>query len=77
MAAESIQGEPSPYFTDMIAFLEGGQEPRDLTAELLQKAGADCRVEMDDTKLLAPLRPRMLRDGGGFEKHFVGAATPP
>ena len=69
-ASEVIRGSASEYFTDMMAFLEGGEAARNICHELLQAAGDECRHAINDIRVLAPLpRPRSLRDCACFEEH--------
>ena len=70
-AFQSRNGTKSPFFEDMIAFVSGGQDARDAAAEMLSAASADEKIPMADIQLLAPLKPRVMRDTMCFEYHLV------
>lgn len=70
-ACQALNGEPSAYFKDMIAFVSGGSAAREQAAELVSKARPDAKLSVSDVKLLAPLRPRVMRDTMCFEGHLI------
>lgn len=68
---QAANGKPSPYFENMIAFLEGGKDAHALAKELLEKAGNNSKTSLDNVTLLAPLKPRTMRDCMCFENHII------
>lgn len=74
-ACISVRGKPNPHFADMIAFLTGGAEAQKEAKALLDEAPPSaCHVPMASVKLLAPLRPRTMRDTACYEGHLVNCA---
>jgi 2-keto-4-pentenoate hydratase/2-oxohepta-3-ene-1,7-dioic acid hydratase in catechol pathway len=77
-AITAIDGHPSRHFTDMLAFLDGGQESRDLAQRVAESVAQTPLPEATHTpgnlRLLAPVpRPRSIRDCMVFEQHLVQA----
>lgn len=75
-ASEMIDGQPSPFFTDMLAFLHGGSAARDKAGALLESAAigrlAGMLLERAALTLLAPVpRPESIRDCMAFEQHII------
>lgn len=72
LSVEAEAGEEaSGFFTDMIAFVSGGEPARKRAAELLKVAGKSARTPASEARLLAPLRPRVMRDTMCFEGHII------
>ena len=68
-------GSPSPFFHDMLALIDSGDQGLTHAREVLAK-GADSahRFALDKVRLLAPIPvPRQLRDCNNFEQHMRGA----
>lgn len=73
---EAMTGKPSPYFTNMIAFLQGGAAARDqaqaVVAYVTDQRPPDAVVAKDAVRLLAPVpRPESIRDCMAFEQHII------
>lgn len=58
----------SPWFDDTLALIDAGEEGLQRAAEALETAPSAAPLE--GTALLAPLRPRQLRDFIAFEEHL-------
>ena len=74
--AKEVNGEPSPFFTDMLAFLRGGSAARDLAQAVVEYVTSqqqpDAVVSLDRVILLAPVpRPESIRDSMAFEQHII------
>ncbi len=76
--AESMDGTPSPFFTDMLAFLKGGAEARDKALRTVEHIGRQhppgTAVPLSEVTLLAPVpRPESIRDCMAFEQHIINS----
>jgi len=76
--AEAISGEPSLFFTDMLAFLNGGSAARDRAQEVVEYVTTqqlpDAIISLDQVILLAPVpRPESIRDTMAFEQHIINS----
>lgn len=74
--AKEMNGELSPFFTDMLAFLRGGSAARDLAQAVVEHVTSqqqpDAVVSLDRVILLAPVpRPESIRDSMAFEQHII------
>jgi 2-keto-4-pentenoate hydratase/2-oxohepta-3-ene-1,7-dioic acid hydratase in catechol pathway len=74
--AAAMTGAPSPFFTEMLAFLYGGAEARDQAQAVVEYATGqnppDALVGIDAVRLLAPVpRPESIRDCMAFEQHII------
>lgn len=74
----SIAGSGSRFFTDAIAFLDGGNESVDLAHKTIEfvigQKLPDSIFRLQDIRLMAPVPvPRSIRDCMAFEKHIVQA----
>jgi len=74
--ATAMTGAPSPFFTDMLAFLNGGPAARDQALAVIDYAVGqkppDAVVSIDAVRLLAPVpRPESIRDCMAFEQHII------
>lgn len=75
---KAVRGEPSPYFTDMLAFLRGGSEARDQAQAIVEYVTSqqppNAIVSLDRVTLLAPVpRPESIRDTMAFEQHIINS----
>jgi len=75
MAKDSVE---SPYFTSMLAFLEGGPQAREKAQEITEYVAtqkpSDSTIPLSAVKLLAPVpRPESIRDCLCFEQHIINA----
>nr|VFK14623.1 MAG: Fumarylacetoacetate (FAA) hydrolase family protein [Candidatus Kentron sp. LPFa]VFK30383.1 MAG: Fumarylacetoacetate (FAA) hydrolase family protein [Candidatus Kentron sp. LPFa] len=73
---EAMTGSPSPFFTDMLAFLRGDAAARDEALTVIEyivdQHPPDSIVYPDSVVLLAPVpRPESIRDYMGFEQHII------
>ncbi len=73
---ELIDDTPSPYFNDMISFLEGGEDALKKAREIMAYAGNNNHPELiipiDSIQLLSPVpRPGSVRDCMSFEQHII------
>lgn len=68
---QALTGKQSPCFEDMISFISGGSPAREEAADLVARAGPSSRIAISEVKLLAPLRPRVMRDTMCFEGHLI------
>src|SRR3954467_12425813 len=67
-------GTPSPFFHDMLALIDSGDEGLARAREVLAKDSSTPRAALDKVRLLAPIPvPRQLRDCNNFEQHMRGA----
>lgn len=74
--AAAMTGALSPFFTDMLAFLNGGAAARDQALAVVDYAVGqkppDAVVDFDAVHLLAPVpRPESIRDCMAFEQHII------
>ncbi len=74
--AEAMEGQRSPFFTDMLTFLRGGVEAREkaqvVLEHVLSQKPPNTIVALDDVTLLAPVpRPESIRDCLSFEQHII------
>ena len=74
--AAAMTGAPSPFFTDMLAFLNGGTAARDHALAVVDYVTGqnppDAVVSVDMVRLLAPVpRPESIRDCMAFEQHII------
>ncbi len=74
--AAAMAGNPSPFFTDMLAFLHGGPAARDqalaVVAYVTDQRPPNAVVTADAVRLLAPVpRPESIRDCMAFEQHII------
>jgi 2-keto-4-pentenoate hydratase/2-oxohepta-3-ene-1,7-dioic acid hydratase in catechol pathway len=74
--AAAMTGAPSPFFTDMLAFLNGGPEAREQGLAVIDYAVGqnppDAVISVDEVRLLAPVpRPESIRDCMAFEQHII------
>ncbi|MCP3941606.1 MAG: fumarylacetoacetate hydrolase family protein [Desulfobacteraceae bacterium] len=75
-ASQLMAGKRYPFFTDMISFLQGGEEARHKAAEILKyvedKPLEQIVLPLDSVHLLAPVpRPESIRDCMAFEDHII------
>lgn len=71
-ASEIFNNGKCRHFDNMIAFLSGREEAREIAQELVNKAGKESKVSIDYVKLLAPVpKPPMLRDTMCYEQHYI------
>jgi 2-keto-4-pentenoate hydratase/2-oxohepta-3-ene-1,7-dioic acid hydratase in catechol pathway len=64
--------QPSPFFNDMLALIEGGDAALKLAQDVVAKQPGD--IALDSVKLLAPVPvPQQLRDCNNFEQHMRDA----
>lgn len=64
--------KPSPYFTDMLAFLDNFEEAKELAKDILSGSTKDNEYIVDQVRLLAPVpRPRSIRDFSVYEQHMI------
>lgn len=76
--AKAVSGEPSPFFTDMLAFLRGGSAARDQAQAIVEYVSSqqppDAIVSLDRVALLAPVpKPESIRDTMAFEQHIINS----
>jgi 2-keto-4-pentenoate hydratase/2-oxohepta-3-ene-1,7-dioic acid hydratase in catechol pathway len=76
--ARAMDGAPSPFLADMLAFLRGGAQARDKALAVLEyiidQRPPDATVPLDDVALLAPVpRPESIRDFMSFEQHIINS----
>ena len=76
--AKAVRGEPSPNFTDMLAFLRGGPVARDQAQEIVEQVTSqqppNTVVSLDRVTLRAPVpRPESIRDTMAFEQHIINS----
>nr|VFK42434.1 MAG: Fumarylacetoacetate (FAA) hydrolase family protein [Candidatus Kentron sp. TC] len=74
--AEAMAGSPSPFFTDMLAFLRGDVAARDEAGTVIEYIMSQHPpggiVALNSATLLAPVpRPESIRDYMGFEQHII------
>jgi 2-keto-4-pentenoate hydratase/2-oxohepta-3-ene-1,7-dioic acid hydratase in catechol pathway len=78
IGAEMMSGEPSPFLTDVLAFLRGGVAARDQAQAVVEYVTSqrppDATVALDRVTLLAPVpRPESIRDLMAFEQHIINS----
>lgn len=69
-------GALSPFFNDMLALIDAGDEGLALAHDVMKRsAGSNAhRVALASSRLLAPVpEPRQIRDCNNFEQHMRGA----
>jgi len=71
-----MDGQSSPFFTHMLAFLQGGSAARDKAQAVVEyitsQQPPNATVATSDVTLLAPLpRPESIRDCAAFEDHII------
>ena len=67
-------GTPSPFFHDILALIDAGDDGLARVREVLTKSDGAPRLALDKVRLLAPIpEPRQLRDCNNFEQHMRGA----
>jgi 2-keto-4-pentenoate hydratase/2-oxohepta-3-ene-1,7-dioic acid hydratase in catechol pathway len=76
--AGAMDGEPSPFFKDMLAFLQGGEEAREKGERILEfitsQRPPDTALPLEEVTLLAPVpRPESIRDCMAFEQHIINS----
>ena len=76
--ARAMDGAPSPFLADMLAFLRGGAQAHDKALAVLEyiidQRPPDATVPLDDVALLAPVpRPESIRDFMSFEQHIINS----
>jgi len=74
--AEAMSGATSLFFTDMLAFLNGGAAARDHAMAVVDyvtgQKPPDAFVNVNAVRLLAPVpRPESIRDCMAFEQHII------
>nr|VFK32325.1 MAG: Fumarylacetoacetate (FAA) hydrolase family protein [Candidatus Kentron sp. MB]VFK75831.1 MAG: Fumarylacetoacetate (FAA) hydrolase family protein [Candidatus Kentron sp. MB] len=74
--AMAMEGTPSPFFTDMLAFLRGDVAAREKARAVLEFIASqrppDSVLASESVTLLAPVpRPESIRDYMGFEQHII------
>lgn len=74
--AAAMTGAPSTFFTDMLAFLNGGAAARDHALAVVDYVTGqnppDVVVDVNAVRLLAPVpRPESIRDCMAFEQHII------
>ncbi len=74
--SQLMDGRKYSFFTDMISFLEGGEEAKHKAQEILEyvkdKNPREIVLPMDSVRLLAPVpRPESIRDCMAFEDHII------
>jgi 2-keto-4-pentenoate hydratase/2-oxohepta-3-ene-1,7-dioic acid hydratase in catechol pathway len=73
-AHTGLTGNESPYFTDMLALIDGGAAALDLAQTCLTACPQDAVRPLHAVRLLAPLpEPRQIRDCLVFEEHLKNA----
>ena len=75
---DAMDGTPSPFFGDMLALLQGGNEALDKAHAVMEfitsQSPPESTVALDTVKLLAPVpRPESVRDCASFEQHMINA----
>jgi len=70
--------EDSPYFTSMLAFLEGGPQARENAQEIIEYVASQkppgATIPLSSVTLLAPVpRPLSIRDCLCFEQHIINS----
>ncbi len=68
----------SSYFSNMLAFLEGGQKAREKAQEIVEyvwkQKPPDITIPLSSVTLLAPVpRPESIRDCLTFEQHIINS----
>jgi 2-keto-4-pentenoate hydratase/2-oxohepta-3-ene-1,7-dioic acid hydratase in catechol pathway len=76
--ARAKYGAPSPFFTSMLAFLEGGPEALAAGQEIFDYLAAerppDAIIQLNTVTVLAPVpRPNSIRDCMCFEQHIINS----
>ncbi len=74
----AMANTPSPFFQDMLSFLDGGEAARELATQVRDFIDVErppgIIYALHEVKLLAPVpRPRSIRDCMVFEKHLIQA----
>lgn len=70
-AHQRLHGRVSPFFVDMLALIDGGQDALRLATALVEAAPQDAIHDLAEVRLLAPLpEPRQIRDCLVFEEHL-------
>lgn len=68
-AVSDLSADGAPYFSDMLALIDGGQDAFDHAQALSERPKST--VQLDDVNLCAALpEPRQMRDFLCFEKHL-------
>jgi len=72
-AASQRAGGRSERFASMLALIDGGDAALDEARSVFDRLGSDASlsVAVKEAKLLAPLRPRQMRDCMSYEKHIT------
>jgi 2-keto-4-pentenoate hydratase/2-oxohepta-3-ene-1,7-dioic acid hydratase in catechol pathway len=76
--AEAVDGSPSPFFDDMLAFLRGGPAARGKAQAVVEfvegQRPPGATVVTAEAKVLAPVpRPESIRDCMAFEQHIINS----
>lgn len=76
--ARALDGETSPHFDSMLAFLQGGAQARDRAQAVVEYVTSQqppgVTVARDVVTLLAPVpRPESVRDCMAFEQHIINS----
>jgi 2-keto-4-pentenoate hydratase/2-oxohepta-3-ene-1,7-dioic acid hydratase in catechol pathway len=74
--AEAMDSSPSPFFVDMLSFLQGGKKALDKAYVVMEyiasQSPPESVVALDAVKLLAPVpKPESMRDCASFEQHMI------
>lgn len=70
-AQELLRGARSPQLESMLALIRGGVGAIEEAAELAREAPSECRHDLDQVQLAAPLpEPPQIRDFLCFEEHL-------
>jgi 2-keto-4-pentenoate hydratase/2-oxohepta-3-ene-1,7-dioic acid hydratase in catechol pathway len=70
-AHELLRGARAPELESMLALIGAGAEALEHTTELAREAPAECRRDLGEVRLLAPLpEPPQIRDFLCFEEHL-------
>jgi 2-keto-4-pentenoate hydratase/2-oxohepta-3-ene-1,7-dioic acid hydratase in catechol pathway len=75
---QMIAGSSSPFFVDMLAFLDAGEAAREAAQQVIDLVSTqrppEITYSLSDVQLLSPVpQPRSLRDCLVFEKHLIQA----
>lgn len=76
--ASALDGKPSPFFHDMLSFLQGGQDAlskaQAVVRHIESSKSSRTRIGIDRVTLLAPVpRPESIRDCMSFEQHIINS----
>ena len=66
-------GNASPDFADMLALIDAGEPGLARARDVVKRSAGANRSPLAQARLLAPARPRQIRDCNNFEQHMRGA----